>query len=234
MKRNRGILALLFVASGLAIAFQNCSSENFSQANQGTQSKDAAVGALPPDPSIGSTGTPSPDQPIHPPTLQTGHPDIDNTIDPVLTAISHADPDFDPRSIYYVNFGLVKNLVHLLFQKSYEPSPETCTSSLSWGVGPLNFNDHKNLAVSVCDGFKRALTVKAAQGGRCTAKVAESRKFSFAPVIDFDRTTELDQDCLCLRRYKLNLFNNATLISHEVRIFVPTEKCALDFPEYRQ
>jgi hypothetical protein len=194
------VAVLLFSCTFL---FQNCSPVGFDKTS-GVVALDSTAGSSGTSGSDGSSGSGTTTSGGG---VTTGNTGIDGQTAPILTNIGSVDSDFDRSNVYYVKFDLLENLLTNLVQIVYAPSPQSCQVTWDWTLLALSFKGNHDLNLNACGGFEMAAQVAAKQSsGTCTARVADSKTFGFAPVIDFVRTTEIDSDCVCFRRYVLDIF----------------------------
>jgi hypothetical protein len=162
--------------------------------------------------------------------IDTGQP-IDGVVDGFFRDIEKVDPEFDRRSVYYARISIVQELISGIIQKVHDSSAKTCKAQWAMKIVVAVWNGSRNLSLPKCAGFQRGLDIKA-KNGACSAKITDQRTFSLAPIIKIERTTELDANCLCFRRYRGELVGGK-LVDHEVRVFLASDKCAAAFAEYR-
>jgi hypothetical protein len=138
-------------------------------------------------------------------TPVTNNPAVDNPVNDVTNVLQQVDPEFDPRGTWYLRFGLAFDLFSVLIQKNYEPIAPVCSLDWSFRIVVTLAKATVPQSVNSCGGFAKANEVKALHGGLCAAK-SVAHKHLDNPLISFDRSTELDANCLCYNRYKIGLF----------------------------
>jgi len=187
---------------------------------------------LPPVAELPSQPVDEPPPPSLPPDLTTGVPDIDREAGPVLDRIAEADPEFDASDVYLYKLGILFNLIGKQVQKKYLAAENSCKLEANWKIFLLSFSKTRSLDENKCSGFQRAIQVAAANGGSCTPQIGLQKQFKLGNIIQFNRSTELDAECKCYRKYDVQVVNGV-LINHQVRAFASNEVCAAEFTEYK-
>lgn len=227
------ILTPTLIVSLALVSLTACGPVEFAKDSTPTSKSSARL------PNMSQPNSDDPDNTDSDPNLD---PDSSTPADPAETVprggltTKYGLKDFDILYLYQqvtprITQSWQKVLVSSTDPNVADPANERCERSLEQHVAQIEQYLNRDIELQECKPFLVARALRQAKGGQCQAQSRVLQSASIAGVIGDQISIEVNEDCLCYKKYASHV---AAVISQEVWVVAPQDECAKTSNDYAE